>query len=56
MVREYQDSRDAWEIQRETETGNYPAEMREFQEKNPGPTFKNWLIQRGQRRDAATLT
>lgn len=46
MVEEYRNAREAWEIQRDNECVGYRAEMRDYQERNPGPTFKQWLRDR----------
>lgn len=41
----YQAARHAWLKERETETGNYPEEMREFARLHPAPDFETFRLE-----------
>lgn len=43
MVRDYQDARDAYEVELEAATALYPTEVADYKRTNPGITFRAWL-------------
>lgn len=44
LGRDFQAQRAAWEAQAEAAAAGYAAELAEFRQRRPGPTFKAYLV------------
>lgn len=52
LVDTYRDQRACWELQREADNpGMYETEVREWEQANPGPTFREFLLAFARRPD-----
>lgn len=54
FVQAYRDSRQAYEDRVDDESIGYATERAEIMQRDPGPTFRQWLIDSAGARDAAT--